>query len=181
VTDGGERTEPCPTVVIGLGNPLRGDDGVGVHLVQALRERTLPAAVEILDGGTQGLGLVTLLEGRRRAILVDAADVGRAPGQFVRFRLDEARLPGSDERLSVHAAGLSDALRLAEALGVLPEEVIVFGVQPAAIEWDRGLSPEVEGAMPRLLEAVLAEIAAGRAGPDIQQPGQQRRQVHSGR
>ena len=181
MTDGGGRSTPCPTAVIGLGNPLRGDDGVGVRLVEALGQRALPADVEVLDGGTQGLGLVTLLEGRRRAILVDAAEVGRAPGQFVRFRLGEARLPGSDGRLSIHDAGMSDALRLAEALGVLPEEVIVFGVQPAAIQWDRGLSPEVEAALPRLLEAVLAEIAAGRAGPDVRQPRQQRPQVHPGR
>ena len=158
---GEERSSPCPIAVIGLGNPLRGDDGVGVYLVQALEERALPAGVEVIDGGTQGLGLVTLLAGRRRVILVDAADVGRAPGLFVRFRLGEARLAGSGDRLSIHAAGLSDALRLAQALDVLPEEGIIFGVQPANVEWERGLSPEVRAALPRLLEVVLAEVAVG--------------------
>jgi len=87
--------------------------------------------------------------------------VGRAPGQFVRFRQGEARLPGSGDRLSIHAAGLSDALRLAEALDILPEEVIVFGVQPASLGWEGGLSPEVKAALPRLLEAVLAEVMFG--------------------
>ena len=65
------------SLIIGLGNPLRGDDGVGVRVVQALAERALPAGVEVVDGGTQGLGLVSLLEGQKRVILVDAADVGK--------------------------------------------------------------------------------------------------------
>jgi hydrogenase maturation protease len=108
------------------------------------------------------------MEGRQRVILVDAADMGKSPGQFVRFTLDEARLgSGPDERdansgqhLSVHAAGLGDALLLAEALDVLPDEVIIFGVQPANLEWDCALSPPVEEALPGLIAAVLAEAVA---------------------
>jgi hydrogenase maturation protease len=99
------------------------------------------------------------MEGRWRVIVVDAANVGKAPGQFVRFALDEVLLAGPDRHLNVHYAGLRDALLLAEALSMLPQEVTVFGVQPASIEWDSSLSPEVEAALPELIDAVLTEVS----------------------
>jgi hydrogenase maturation protease len=150
------------SLIIGLGSPLRGDDGVGVCVAEALAERTLPVGVEVVDGGTQGLGIVSLLEGHRRVIFVDAADVGQAPGQFVRFTYDDVRsgkvrLQGDEHSVSVHAAGLKDALLLAQALDCLPDEIIIFGVQPASIDWEEGLSPKVEALLPRLVEAVLTE------------------------
>ena len=146
------------TLVIGLGNPLRGDDGVGVRIVQALATLQLPGGVEVVDGGTLGLELVSLMEGWQRVILVDAANVGRSHGEFVRFGLDEARLLGSSEQISVHAAGLRDALLLAQVLGVLPEEVVIYGVQPAHLDWDAELSPEVEAAVPKIARCILEEL-----------------------
>ena len=151
-------TAVCETLVIGVGNPLRGDDGVGVRVAEALVERDLPRDVEVVDGGTQGLGIVSLMEGRRRVILVDAADMGRAPGSFVRFKPEDVRMWGDAEHLSIHGAGLRDALLLAQALGTLPEEVVIFGVQPAKIEWESALSPEAEASLPALVEAVMMEV-----------------------
>ena len=151
-------TPTCDTVIIGLGNPLRGDDGVGVRVAQVLAMKDLPSGVEVVDGGTQGLGIVHLMEGHQRAVLVDAAEIGEAPGQFIRFTLDEARPTGEDEHLSVHGAGLREALLLAEALKTLPDKVIIFGVQPASLTWEDNLSSEVEAALPGLVEAIMAEI-----------------------
>lgn len=147
------------TLVVGLGNPLRGDDGVGVRVAQALAKQELPDGVEVVDGGTLGLGIVPLIEGRQRVILVDAAEVGRDPGEFTRFTLDEAHLLGTDQHLSVHDASLRDALQLAQVLQVLPDKVVVFGVQPATTQWDRELSPQVEATLPELIAAVLSEAA----------------------
>ena len=193
---GGDEGSPpsCATLIIGLGNPLRGDDGVGVRVAQILGNHTLPDGVEVLDGGTQGLGIVNLMEGRQRVILVDAAEMGRSPGEFVCFARDsfdpqgewgEAHLLGDgvetastprgvetaltprgvetaltprDAHLSVHAAGLRDALALAEALQMLPPEVIIFGVQPLHLEWESALSPPVEAALPDLVAAILAKV-----------------------
>jgi len=134
---------------------------VGVRIARMLATQSLPPDVEVVDGGTQGLGLVNLMQGRQRVILVDAADVGRAPRVFVRFTPDEAHLAGAEAHLSVHAGGLRDALLLAQALKVLPDEVIIFGVQPAHLEWDSALSPEVEAVLPDLIAAVLGEIVDG--------------------
>ncbi len=150
------------TLIIGLGNPLRGDDGVGVCVAQMLAQQALPNDVEVVDGGTQGLGLVNLMEGRRRIILVDAADVGKNPGQFIRFTLDKAVLQGDDQPLSIHTAGLREALLMAEALKVLPDEVVIFGMQPANLDWINALSSEVKATLPDLIAAVLSELAVNR-------------------
>lgn len=188
--DGGQETGPGrsttalvpvpATLVVGLGNPLRGDDGLGVRVAQLLAAgpsaRDLPADIEVVDAGTPGLGLVPLLEGRRRAIVIDAADMGRAPGEFVRFALDEARLLGEDEgHFSVHAAGLREALLLAQALDILPDEMVFFGMQPARVEWEAGLSPQVEAALPELVEAVLREVRAG--GESTEERGEVRSEL----
>lgn len=146
------------TLVIGLGNPLRGDDGVGMRIADLLTRRALPDGVEVAHGGTGGLELVNLMEGWPRVIVVDAAEVGQAPGGFVRFALDEAHLVGGDQHLSIHAAGLRDAVLLAEVLGVLPDEVIIYGIQPAALEWNESLSPQVEAAIPAILSSILEEL-----------------------
>jgi hydrogenase maturation protease len=139
---------------------MRGDDGIGVHVIQTLMAQALPQGVEVAEGGTKGLGLVNLMEGWRRVILVDAANVGRSPGEFVRFTTQEARLLGDDRRLSVHNAGLRDALQLAEVLDLLPDELVIYGVQPANLDWDDTLSPQVEAAVPGLVRSILDELHA---------------------
>jgi hydrogenase maturation protease len=146
--------------VIGLGNPLRGDDGVGSRLVEELTRRGLPEGVTALDGGTGGLDLLHMLEGCawQRAVIVDAADVGRKPGQFVRFTPDQARLVQTADNFSLHHAGLSEVLALANALGQTLPDLVIFGVQPAQIGWGEGLSQAVETALPALTDAILLEI-----------------------
>jgi len=159
------RDSPFASLVIGLGNPLRGDDGVGPRVVAELRRRGLPEGVEALDLGTGGLDLLRVLEGQRRVVIVDAADIGRAsvgvgrePGRFVRFTLDEARLIYATDNLSFHHAGLGEVLALCDALGRELPQMVIFGVQPAEIGWGEGLSPPVEARLPALIDAVLEEI-----------------------
>ncbi len=147
-----------PILILGLGNPLQGDDGVGCRAIEALQQHPLPDTVEAVDGGTPGIGLIHLLEGRTCAILVDAAEMGRAPGTVVRFRPDEVRLTGSVERFSLHRSAVSDALALAAALNLTLPEIVFFGVQPASIGWETTLSPAVAAALPGLMEAILSEI-----------------------
>jgi hydrogenase maturation protease len=145
-------------LVLGLGNPLRGDDGVGPRLVEELTRRRLPEGVMALDGGTGGLALLQVLEGWQRVVVVDAADVGREPGQFVRFTPDQARLAQAAERFSLHHAGLGEVLALANALGRALPHMVIFGVQPAEVGWREGLSLAVETALSALVDAVLEEI-----------------------
>lgn len=148
-----------PILILGLGNPLQGDDGIGCRAIEALQLHALPETVEAVDGGTPGIGLIHLLEGRTRAIVVDAAEMGRPPGTVVRFRPDEVRLTGAAERFSLHRSAVSDALALAGALNLPLPEIVFFGVQPASVGWEATLSPSVAAAMPELVKAILSEIS----------------------
>lgn len=147
------------TLILGVGNPLMGDDGVGVLAVQRLLARPdLPPDVTVMDGGTAGLGLIPLIENYHRVVLVDAVLMGEPPGTVRRFKWHEARVAGHERPLSLHQSGLADALALAEALGCLPPEVIVFGVQPQHTDWEQPLSEAVARALPGLTDALLTEV-----------------------
>jgi hydrogenase maturation protease len=145
-------------LILGLGNPLQGDDGVGCHVAQALEQLDLDD-VEVMDGGTPGVGLLHLWDGRRRVILVDAADMGQPPGTVVRFRPEEVTLTGSTQRFSLHRSGVADALALARALDLKLPELVVLGVQPAQVGWGERLSPPVQAAFDQVVRAVLDEIS----------------------
>jgi hydrogenase maturation protease len=147
-----------PILIIGLGNPLQADDGVGCRVAEALAGRELPPSVEVMDAGTPGVGLINLLEGRQRAIIVDAAEMGREPGEIVRFRPEDVTLTGSTERFSLHRTAVADALALAHALNLPLPEIVFFGVQPGLIGWRDELSPEVAAAIPGLVAAILQEV-----------------------
>ena len=143
------------TLILALGNPLRGDDGVGAAVLEALRMKDLPDAL-LIDGGTAGLETVLILEESDRAIIIDAADMGEAPGVWRRFSPDEVRLEARDMHLrgTLHYAGLSEALALGAAMNMLPQEITIFGVQPQEIGWEIGLSPAVAAAVPAVCAAV---------------------------
>ena len=147
-------------LILGLGNPLLGDEGIGVRVVEELKGLDLPDGVAVVEGGTAGLGLVGLMEGYRRVIIVDAAEMGRPPGRVVRFTPSEARFKTVESLLSPHQIGLGEVLTLAKTLEIAPAEVVIIGVQPVRIEEGAGLSPEVEGAIPQIIRMVLDELDA---------------------
>jgi hydrogenase maturation protease len=155
---GESRNSPFGTLVLGLGNPLRGDDGIGPRVVKELARCELPEDVTALDGGTGGVDLLHIMEGWERVVIVDAADVGREPGQFMRFTPNEARLAQAADSFSLHNAGLSEALALADALDRPLPKMVIFGVQPADVGWREGLSSAVETALPSLINAVIEEL-----------------------
>ncbi len=146
------------TIILGLGNALRGDDGVGPAVIEWLDRQALPPGVETIDGGTSGLDIVSSLMGRERAIIVDAADSDRAPGQWVRFTPDMAQLKENVTTLSLHSAGLAEALALGAALNVLPPTIIIYGVQPQNLDWTSQLSDAVQVAVAEVGQAILQEL-----------------------
>jgi hydrogenase maturation protease len=126
------------TLVLGLGNLVHTDDGVGIHAVEALRgDARIPPEVELLDGGTQGLGLLHHISGIRRLLVIDAIDVGEPAGTLLQFEGRALRgLPG---KASVHQLGFSDLMIALQLLDDSPEEVIVLGIQPGSTEWGGGI------------------------------------------
>lgn len=146
-------------MILGVGNPLMGDDGVGVLAVQQMLSRPdLPAGITVLDGGTAGLGLIPLFEQYRRVILVDAVEMGERPGTIRRFAWDEVRPHERGCVLSLHQSDLNEALALAEALRCLPPVLIIYGVQPQHMDWDQPMSDAVRHALPGLVEALMTEV-----------------------
>lgn len=147
----------CSTLVLGLGNILLRDEGIGVRVAQALEGVPLPPDVEVVDGATAGFGLLGLLANRRKVIVIDAIMADEQPGTVLRLSPEDL-LPPPGQSLSLHDVGLLEALAAARQLGESPHEVVIFGVQPQVIECGLELSPALAGLVPRIIELVLAEL-----------------------
>ena len=146
------------TLVLGLGNTIMSDDGVGPRVIGLLEQQGgLPEGVTLLDGGTLGLDLLPRLEGIERLVIVDAVETGQPPGSLTRLSGDEVPL-ALETKLSPHQMGLKDLLAVALLLGQLPPEIILIGVQPAHIEMDTELSPYVLARLPELVAMVHQEL-----------------------
>jgi hydrogenase maturation protease len=146
-------------VVLGLGNVLHADDGAGVQAIQRLRQDArVPEDVSLVEGGTLGLELLPYVWDCSRLIVIDAVDVGEAPGTVVRMTGEELNsLPGN---ASVHQLGVSDLLVALRVLAQREPEVVLLGAQPANTDWSTELSPAMVAAMDSLVEAAIAELRA---------------------
>jgi len=139
----------CRVLVLGLGNTLLADDGVGVHVALQLgRDPVTPPWLQPLDGGTLGFRLLDTLAAADAVLLVDAAQFGAAAGTLRLFDRDELDQHISRTgRTSAHEAGLADLLTLAQLAGLAPRFLALLGIQPQTITWRDTLSPAVAQAV----------------------------------
>lgn len=146
------------TLVLALGNPIRSDDGVGIVVLRCLeKDPRVPSAVDLLEGGTKGLELVSYLSGISRLLVLDAVDVGAAAGTIVSIRgSDLCSLPGNG---NVHDLALADILNALRLLGQEPREIVLLGVQPGTTELGTSLSKRVESSLPGFVEAAIAQLS----------------------
>lgn len=162
-------TRERPTLVLGLGNLVHSDDGLGVHAIQLLQETLkndprVPSGVVLMDGGTQGLALLPHISAFERVIVVDALDVGEPPGTLVRLENDALRhLPG---KASVHQLGFADLMVALELLGESPEQIVLFGIQPLSIDWGTELTAPVRDALERIPDLVIEQLQAWQEDPE---------------
>ncbi|MBF0558518.1 MAG: hydrogenase maturation protease [Nitrospirae bacterium] len=153
----GGGTPPPKVLVLGVGNLLLQDDGVGVHLINALRDVPLPGNVELVDAGTVSHQLISLFHETDYLILIDAVDAGDVPGSIFRFSPDDFNFP-AEQKLSLHQMNLIDILQMAEMTGAKPEAVVI-GVQPKNVSsWSLELSDEVKAVVPKVMELVIKEL-----------------------
>jgi len=146
-------------VVLGLGNPLMADEGIGVHLIQRLGQVAGRCpSVDFIDAGTGGWSVLHLLEGRRKAVFIDCALMDEEPGTIKRFTCEEVRSRKILAHQSLHEADLMHVIATARQLGQAPEEVVVFGIQPEAIELGEGLSPVLLERCDEYVSLVLREL-----------------------
>lgn len=159
------------TTVLGIGNPLMGDDGVGITLLEELMSRYPQHDVEFVDGGTIGLSLLPTVLDTGSLLVLDAV-AGPVPGTVVHLSGDQ--LPRLlTMLLSPHQVGLLDVLASARLLGSEPSRIAVVGITPAFVDMRLGLSPEVEAAVPQALELVrrvLREWGVGNAEGSVPGP-----------
>jgi hydrogenase maturation protease len=154
-----ESERPIRLLVLGLGNILCGDDGLGAVAIARIRARyEVPEGVSILDGGTLGLSLLPYVEDSERVILVDAINAEAPPGSFVRLEGDEVG-PAVAGRLSVHQVGVADLLDAARWRGKLPGELVLLGLVPGTLEVGVTRSARVEAGLPGLVDRVVQEVS----------------------
>ena len=149
------------TVVIGIGNPLRGDDAAGVAVVERLRGR-VPADVDVVACSEEPSRLIEAWEGADSVVLVDTVSSDAPPGRIHRFDADEEALPARAFRSSTHAIGIAETIELARALGRLPRRVRVYGIEAGGFASGASLTPAVEAAVAVLADAVLADLEGER-------------------
>jgi len=157
-------------LILGLGNILFRDEGLGVRALELLSQTyQLPSQAEVCDGDCLGLELLPRLEGVHRLMVVDAGETRKSPGSISRLEGDEVASHW-EWRLSVHETGLADLLGAAALAGQRFEKLVLFLMQPADVSLGLGLSPTVQAALPRLVRRMAGELAAW--GVSLQRSGQ---------
>jgi hydrogenase maturation protease len=154
------------TLVLGLGNLVHADDGVGVHAIHRLQgDSHVPAGVVMMDGGTQGLSLVPHISGFQRLLVIDAVDTGQQPGTLIRLEGNALeKLPG---KASVHQLGFADLMVALKLLRQSPEEIVVIGVQPQSTDWSVELTAPVRQSLDELLAVVIAQLRSWAKLPEV--------------
>jgi hydrogenase maturation protease len=153
------QTPKKDTVVIGLGNLLLSDEGIGVHLVRCLssQQDKFPK-VDFLDAGEAGMSLLHLIANRKKAVIIDCAKMGASPGKIKRFTPDDVQSIKKLSQYSLHEADILQVVRLSQQLGECPEEVVFFGIEPGSLEPGRELSETISDKLDSYAEDIRKEL-----------------------
>jgi hydrogenase maturation protease len=152
---------PVQTLILGVGNLLMSDEGVGVHVIQRLvADYQLPEEVQVLDGGTLGMDLLYYLEWVENLLLIDAVQARKEPGTLV--RLEGEDVPAfMSIKISPHQLGVPDMLAAAKLKGdCYPQRIVLWGVQPELMEIGLDLSPKVGAQVDTIIENILDQLQA---------------------
>lgn len=148
---------PPKITILGVGNELLSDEGVGVHVIKKLREMDVPPGIEVIEGGTDGFGLFNIICETDHLVVIDSLKGGGKAGSIYRFNVKDAPNCPDSFKTSVHQIGILEVLHLSGLIGKTPE-TIIFGIEPKKITTGMELSPEIQEKIPRLIELVLDEI-----------------------
>ena len=156
------------TVVVGLGNPLMTDEGVGIHILHRLMAGSERSGdVDFIDLGLSLMSVVHAIAGRGKAILVDCTCMSDPPGTIRRFSPDEVASIKAMAHFSLHEGDLLDALALSQKLGEYPEEVVIFGIQPETIAPGEGLSSVLQERLQGYIDIVSTEVEGSLVTQDL--------------
>lgn len=148
-------------LVVGLGNPLVRDEGVGNKIVERLAaEADNFLNTDITDGGTGGITLLHLMANRKKVIIIDCANMREEPGTIKRFTPDDVKSVKQLSHLSLHEIDIMQVLEMSRKLGELPEKIVIFGIQPEILEDSIGLTEVISNNLCYYLELIRKEIKA---------------------
>jgi hydrogenase maturation protease len=150
-----EEKSKGKTLIVGIGNLLCRDEGIGVHVIHEMENMQLPGHIELLDIGTSTMDLISYLEGVKKLIVIDAMKAGEAPGVIYKCKPEDL-MPKGEGPISLHEIGLLETLNMAKKMGMEIDTVII-GVEPKVMDWGMELSGEVKSKIPIIIEAVLKE------------------------
>ena len=149
----------APVLVVGLGHPLMSDDGVGVRVAERLQQWPgRPAGIDVEPLGTGGVRVLHAIARRRKVVIVDGARMGETPGTWRRFTPEAVRSGRVPRRVSVHEADWLELLAWSRAMGECPEDVVVFGIEPACVEPGEHLSAAVAACVDEVVKAICEEV-----------------------
>ena len=153
----GNRNIEKPLLILGVGNKIQRDDGIGVHMIEQLNRMALPEWVELFDGGTAGFDLIPVLSNRKKVIVIDAVKGSVPAGTLFKFTPED--LENEEHSYdSLHQLGIIESLQMAKLMDRAPDDCVIFAVQPGVIEWGLTLTDSVESAIPKLTDAILREV-----------------------
>ncbi len=145
--------------IVALGHPFRGDDGVGLRVLERLKgDPRLSPEVDLIDAAGSSLKALHALSGRRKVLFIDCAAMGEKPGACRRFLPDEASSRKANPHLSLHEGDLFETLEAAKTLGDTAEEVVILGIEPKTVEMGSTLSPELETRLEEYASSAIAEF-----------------------
>ena len=146
-------------LILGVGNLLLSDEGVGVHVAQKMMDMHLPPEVHVVEGGTDGFGLAHVILQADRMILIDAVKEGGPPGSIYRFDIKDCPPYPDIFKTSVHQISILEVINLSSLIGSTPRTTII-GIEPACMEMGMELSPAVEAKVPRVIQMIKEEVEA---------------------
>ncbi len=151
-----------PILVLGVGNILLRDEGIGVRIIEQLQKIELPGNVEVIDGGTAGTELLDILSDRQKVIVVDAVQYDCPPGTVLRFSIEDL---ASVEKsiVSLHNIGIAETFEMAKLIGCEPNDVIIFGIKPERIDCGLEITEKMKSIIPQTVELILAELKSSGA------------------
>ncbi len=142
--------------IIGIGNLLNGDDGIGIVLIQKIQKRDLFPHISIFDAGTGGMKVLHLLKDLDKVIIIDAVHMDKEPGEFVFFSPDDVdSMKGSS---GTHGSNLIEIFELSEEMGELPEKIVIMGIQPKKTDIGEDMSDEVESRIEEMLDRLKEKV-----------------------
>jgi hydrogenase maturation protease len=154
------QTPRKDTVVLGLGNPLMSDEGIGVYLIRQLSEHQdeFPS-VEFIDAGTGGMNILHLIANRKRAVIIDCVKMGKKPGTIKRFEPADVKTVKKMTHFSLHEADILRIIDLSKQLGEYPNHIVIFGIEPESLELGQKLSKTLAGRIDAYLADIRSELS----------------------